>query len=225
MMPCESSFLVTFFITFLQLLCFSAAANDCTAELDKFRSSLREMSSNYWGLDFRGNLQKFDEYANILSDHMKSCDAKFQFISVGSCDGTSDSMIRAFYENNNWNGLFVEASPPNIEYLKQMIHEKSGEDRSVVLHAAAMEYCVEPTLEFVRPRDKPEDSGVDKKNHWRRRQIGRVPKSADTMKYYKSKSWRWTFDVVPCMTGRRIYDSWERESPFSTKTPGNRFDY
>lgn len=194
--------------------------NSCAVELENFQAFLTSISPRYWSPTFRENTLKFEDFVTMLSDYMLSCNSKFQFISVGACDGTSDPMIRMFYSSKNWNGLFIEASPPNIKYLREKLVEERSLDRSYILHAAAMEYCSEPTIEFARPLVE-EQNGTDAK-HWVRRQVGRVPKSADAVRWFKRKSSSWALDKVPCMIAKDVYRDWEQHSPVSTRTPGNR---
>jgi hypothetical protein len=198
------------------------AEDPCAGELQQFQSYLSSISPNYWGKTFKENLEVFGAYTRRLSAHMAGCGAPFQFVSVGSCDGTSDSMIRAFYENKHWNAVFVEASPPNIVYLKDKIKEESSEDRVYVLHAAAMEYCNEPKIEFARPLLTEEQQSMtpDAKKHWMRRQIGRVPKSSDAVKYFKRKSAGWALDSVPCFTAQELFAAWADNSRVPIATPG-----
>ena len=194
--------------------------NSCAAEIEHFQTSLSSISPQYWAPTFRENIQKFEDFVAMLSGFLLSCNSKFQFISVGACDGTSDPMIRMFYDNKNWNAVFIEASPPNIKYLHEKLIEEKSNDRVYVLHAAAMEYCNEPTVEFARPL--VEEKNITGAQHWMRRQVGRVPKSTDAVRWFKRKSGSWALDKVPCMIAKDVYRDWEQHSPVSTRTPGNR---
>ena len=196
-------------------------ANDgaCSLEMENFQAYLSSIAPHYWGVTSRDSVPKFENYAKLFAAHMSSCHSKLQLLSVGSCDGTSDSMIRFFLENSNWNALFVEASPPNVQFLKDKLKEHSSMNRSTILHAAAMEYCNEPTIEFARPLFQ-ENNKTGK--HWIRRQIGRVPKSPDAVKWFKRKSNAWALDKVPCMTGKDIYLEWAEKTAFPITTSDNR---
>lgn len=205
-------------LAFILSIFSSALAIDgvCGAELEEFRAYASSIFPDYWARGFSKNNQLFDDYVIKFSDAMKSCGSYFQYISVGACDGTSDSMIQAFYDRSHWNAVFVEASPPNVEALNAKIIEKQILDRSYVLHVAAMEYCKAPTVDFARP------IGFDEKKakHWLRRQIGRVPEGDNAVEYFKKNSKKWAVDTVPCRTGNEIIAEWERNSPIPTKTPG-----
>lgn len=200
----------------------------CAFEYEHFQSYLSSISPNYWGKTFGDNIDRFDSYVNVLSSHLSRCQSHFQFVSVGACDGSSDPMIRSFYDNKHWNAIFVEASPPNIQYLNEKISAKSALGRSYVLHAAAMEYCNEPTIEFARPLMQEKNASTTEAGtakHWLRRQIGRVPKSTDAVKWFRKKSKAWALDRVPCMTAKQILENWEAHSPHPVRSPLNRLNW
>lgn len=185
--------------------------------MEEFKTFASSLSPNYWGTNFRHTHGQFDDYIDKFSDLMKRCNSLFQFISVGACDGTSDPAIASFYDRKHWNAVFVEASPPNIGFLKEKIIEKEVSGRSIVMHVAAMEVCKSPTVEFARPIVENE-----KAQHWLRRQVGRVPDKENAIEFFKKNPKKWAVDTVRCLTGSHIVSEWERTSPLSTKTPGIR---
>lgn len=80
---------------------------------------------------------------------------------VGACDGTGDNTIKNLYlPNEHWRGVFVEPLTMNVRDLIKYMADKHANQRSFVIHAAATDDCVKPTLVMERPLYEEKNASI-----------------------------------------------------------------
>ena len=86
---------------------------------DLFRASLltNDLLRSHIGVD-RGVI--FDVYVEKLSNFYELNGIVLNFVSIGSCDGKSDSSVRFYMNNSHWKGLFVESVFQNVQDLRKL---------------------------------------------------------------------------------------------------------
>eukprot|EP01006_Ploeotia_vitrea_P062124 TRINITY_DN80416_c0_g1_i1.p1 TRINITY_DN80416_c0_g1~~TRINITY_DN80416_c0_g1_i1.p1 ORF type:complete len:300 (-),score=-32.00 TRINITY_DN80416_c0_g1_i1:57-956(-) len=202
-----------FCVLFALHITFCYCACDSNSVLKEWKSHLIKRydtspSPTLWEVGSRNIFIFHKIFVGKLSELSKSCNEPFYFASIGACDGTSDKAIELFYQNKHWNGVFVEAYPPNIGALNEKLNENNAMKRALVLSAAAMEHCTNSTIYLRTPSVDFNNTQV---RHWIRRQSAHVPSEFD-MKRKRYKIEKMT--PVPCLSGKDILESFDNKFSF-----------
>lgn len=164
------------------------------------------MSVNGSLLDWRYALTM--EQSDTLHFYMKKFDTLFlkhgfnlNFISIGACDGTYDSVIDDFFIST-WQGLFVEPMSLNVHDLQATLKRNNVAHRSHMIRAAVNETCYSDRINITRPLYEEKRVRVP---HWKRRQIGKIA-DGQVDKNFGSD---WVFEEVYCLTFEGIMRRWK----------------
>jgi hypothetical protein len=126
-------------------------------------------------------------------------------ISVGSCDGSSDKLLKMYYRNQHWKGILIEGNLENVKIMESRLRNESAVDRSLVLPVAMMGTCQNETVEFASPKIEAFNPNA---KHWMRRQVGRVVRVSRNRHKDITKDRKWKIDRVKCMTAADVYEKW-----------------